>query len=262
MNIEAGVVHVAISHPRLDLDAGAHARALEARFERADGCVRSRLVLARKDRQDRCGHALEFGKEFRYGRTTIQLTIRSPNPKKKSSYRYRVLVSTDMQAEMATILSDYDARGGVPESSFCQSNQGLAQRKRRKHKFVAQQMLTLLSQLAHNLVIWLKRWTTDALQRQATTEKKAGSDSLVQPLELAIKTISGFGIKRFVRQILGLSGTVIIKGSQVKRLVLHRLYPMIELTVRVIENGKVEFPNRSDAASTLGKLNPMVDAKH
>ncbi len=164
----------------------------------------------------------------RYGRATRQLAIRSPNPKKKSSYRYRVLVSTDMQAEMATILSDYDARGGVPESSFCQSNQGLAQRKRRKHKFVAQQMLTLLSQLAHNLVIWLKRWTTDALQRQATTETNAGSDSLVQPLELAIKTISGFGIKRFVRQILGLSGKVIIKGNRVTRLVLHRLYPMID----------------------------------
>jgi len=164
----------------------------------------------------------------RYGRTTIQLAIRTPNPKRNGDWLYRVLISTDMQASMATILVDYDARGGVPESSFCQSNQGLAQRKRRKHKFVAQQMLTLLSQLAHNLVIWLKRWTTDALQRQATTEKKAGSDSLVQPLQLAIKTISGFGIKRFVRQILGLSGTVIIKGSQVKRLVLHRLYPMIE----------------------------------
>jgi len=164
----------------------------------------------------------------RYGRTTRQLAIRTPNPKRKGNWCYRVRVSTDMQASMATILVDYDARGGVPESSFCQSNQGLAQRKRRKHKFVAQQMLTLLSQLAHNLVIWLKKWTTDALQRQATTEKKAGSDSLVQPLQLAIKTISGFGIKRFVRQILGLSGTVIIKGSQVKRLVLHRLYPMIE----------------------------------
>ncbi len=37
VDIEASVVHVAISHPRLYLDAGAHARALEARFERADG---------------------------------------------------------------------------------------------------------------------------------------------------------------------------------------------------------------------------------
>ncbi len=164
----------------------------------------------------------------RYGRTTRQLAIRTPNPKRKGNWCYRVLVSTDMQASMATILVDYDARGGVPESSFCQSNQGLAQRKRRKHKFVAQQMLTLLSQLAHNRVIWLKRWTTDALQRQVATETNAGSDSLVQPLELAIKTISGFGIKRFVRQILGLSGKVIIKGNRVKRLVLHRLYPMID----------------------------------
>ena len=115
----------------------------------------------------------------------------------------------------------------MPESSFCQSNQGLAQRKRRKHKFVAQQMLTLLSQLAHNLIIWLKGWMTESLQ-QTPAENSADSHSLSEPLKLAIKTISGFGIKRFVRQILGLSGTVIIKGTKVKRLVLHRLYPMID----------------------------------
>ena len=164
----------------------------------------------------------------RYGRTTRQLAIRTPNPKKKSSYCYRVLVTSDMQAEMATILVDYDARGGVPESSFCQSNQGLAQRKRRKHKFVAQQMLTLLSQLAHNLIIWLKGWMTLSLSQHLSTFNNEDSHSLSQPLKLAIKTISGYGIKRFVRQILGLSGKVIIKGNQVKRLVLHRLYPMIE----------------------------------
>ena len=37
VDIEASVVHVAISHARFYLDAGAHARALEARFEHADG---------------------------------------------------------------------------------------------------------------------------------------------------------------------------------------------------------------------------------
>ena len=37
VDIEAGVVHVAISHARFYLDAGAHACALEARFEHADG---------------------------------------------------------------------------------------------------------------------------------------------------------------------------------------------------------------------------------
>ena len=61
-----------------------------------------------------------------------------------------------MKADMDSLLHDYDARSGAPESSFCQDNQGLAQRKRRKKNFVAQQMLTLLSQLSHNLIQWLK----------------------------------------------------------------------------------------------------------
>jgi hypothetical protein len=34
-----------------------------------------------------------------------------------------------------------------------------------------------------------------------------------------------------------------------------------ELTVRVIKNGKVEFPNVSDAAPTLQPSNPTIDAK-
>ena len=34
-----------------------------------------------------------------------------------------------------------------------------------------------------------------------------------------------------------------------------------KLTVRVIKNGKVEFPNLSDAAPTLEPSNPTLDAK-
>ena len=172
----------------------------------------------------------------RYGRTTRQLAIRSPNPKKKGNYCYRVLVTSDMAASMATILVDYDARGGVPESSFCQSNQGLAQRKRRKHKFVAQQMLTLLSQLAHNLIIWLKGWMTSSLSQHLSTFNNEDSHCVSQPLKLAIKTISGYGIKRFVRQILGLGGKVIIKGNRVKRLILHPSYPLIARIITALQS--------------------------
>ncbi len=78
-------------------------------------------------------------KPHRYGRTTRQLAIRKPN--KKGGYRYVVLVITDMEADLLTLLGRYDARSGVPESMFCQDNQGLAQRKLRKQKFEAQQML-------------------------------------------------------------------------------------------------------------------------
>ena len=171
----------------------------------------------------------------RYGGKTRQVAIGTPNPKRKGGWCYRVLVTSDMQDDLATVLQDYDLRGGVPENSFCQSNQGLALRRRRKHRFVAQQMLTLLSQLAHNLVRWLKGWMTDALERQIPAESNAESHLLSQPLKLAIRTIKGYGIKRFVRQILGLGGRVLLKGTKVKRLVLHPSYPLIDRIITALE---------------------------
>ena len=112
-------------------------------------------------------------KPHRYGRKTRQLAVRKPNPKKKSGFNYVFLVVTDMTTDMLTLLQSYDARSGVPESTFFQDNQGLAQRQLRKHQFEGQQMLMLLSQLAHNLCQWLKRWMVDALAAKAQMEQYA-----------------------------------------------------------------------------------------
>jgi hypothetical protein len=56
-------------------------------------------------------------KPHRYGKKTRQLAIRMPK-KKGDGYKYSVLVITDMNADINTIVSDYDGRSGVPESSF------------------------------------------------------------------------------------------------------------------------------------------------
>ncbi|MDE0298372.1 MAG: hypothetical protein OXN17_07045 [Candidatus Poribacteria bacterium] len=114
-----------------------------------------------------------------YGRTTRRLAIRKPN--KKGGCRYVVLVITDMQADLLTLLGRYDARSRVPESMFCQDNQGLAKRKLRKQKFEAQQMLCLLSQLAHNLIRWVQRWILDVLETNRQIEAHA-RQMLSQPL--------------------------------------------------------------------------------
>jgi hypothetical protein len=60
-----------------------------------------------------------------------------------------------MDSDIQTTIDDYDNRSGVPESSFCQDNQGLGNKKHRKRGFEAQQMLMLLTQLAHNLIRWI-----------------------------------------------------------------------------------------------------------
>jgi hypothetical protein len=170
-------------------------------------------------------------KPHRYGGRTRQLVIRMPN-KKGNGYKYIVLVTTDMRADIHTTVSDYDGRSGVPESTFCQDNQGLGMRKRRKRSFVAQQMLILLNQLAHNMIRWMQRWLMTAVEHSSVehsaaeeiTAKSSSSDDCVAPV---VKTLNGLGMKRFVRQILSLSGRVVMKKGKVLRVIINPLYPLI-----------------------------------
>jgi hypothetical protein len=175
-------------------------------------------------------------KPHRYGRKTKQLAIRMPK-KKGDGYKYSVLVITDMNADIDTTISEYDGRSGVPESTFCQDNQGLGMRKRRKRSFVAQQMLTLLNQLAHNLIRWMQKWLMNAVEdsaEQSPADSQTWDDELHHssnpvPEHIApvVKTLNGFGMKRFVRQILSLSGKVVMRKRKVLGIILNPLYPLI-----------------------------------
>ena len=119
---------------------------------------------------------------------------------------------------IVTILDD--ERGGVPENLFCQDNQGLAARKRRKHRFFAQQTLMHLTQIAHNLVLWIKQWQIDAIDFakrcddwifdimqkwniEGVDTKKWVSDTQ--------EMLRQRGIKRFTHQLFALSGTLSFK---------------------------------------------------
>lgn len=55
----------------------------------------------------------------------------------------------------------YDQRGGGVETAFKQDNQALGIKKRNKKRFEAQQMLTQLNALAHNVLVWSKAWLTE-----------------------------------------------------------------------------------------------------
>jgi hypothetical protein len=171
-------------------------------------------------------------KPHRYGRKTRQLAIRMPR-KKGDGYKYSVLVATDMDADIQTTVTDYDGRSGVPESVFCQDNQGLGMRKRRKRSFVAQQMLMLLNQLAHNLIRWMKKWLMRAVEQSTADcpssddESEHPSDSASQDVGLVVKTFDGLGMKRFVRQILSVSGRVVMDKGKVLHVILNPLYPLI-----------------------------------
>ena len=83
----------------------------------------------------------------------------------------------------------YDGRGGGVESTLKGDKQGLGLTKRNKKRFEAQQMLTLLGSLAHNLIVWARGW----LRPQAPK-------------------VRHYGIKRMVRDVLQVSGRLVVDG--------------------------------------------------
>lgn len=67
-------------------------------------------------------------------------------------------LAADCSALWLTYVHCYDQRGGGVETSFKQDSQALGSKKRNKKRFHAQQMLTQLNALAHNVLVWAKRW--------------------------------------------------------------------------------------------------------
>ena len=169
----------------------------------------------------------------RYGSKTVQVAVRTPN--NKGGYTYSVLVTTDTQATLAEIVTHYDKRSGVPESTFCQDYQALSMRKRRKAGFEAQQVLVLLSQLAHNLLIWCKWWLAEAVAASEVRGEKEtapkGSASMTQTID----TIQSRGIKRLLREVLWVSGEVRFKNKKVVSIILNPLYPLIDRIITAFQ---------------------------
>jgi hypothetical protein len=100
-------------------------------------------------------------------------------------------------------------------------------------------MLILLSQLAHNLIQWIKDWMIKALQQQEKMQRKAeqmiqsfqqatNEANLNGQIQLAIKSITERGMKRFVRQIFAVSGIIVSRKGEIQRIVLNPLYPIVD----------------------------------
>jgi hypothetical protein len=160
----------------------------------------------------------------RYGRRTRQLSIRKTT---KKGYTYSVIVTTDFDSDILSIVSDYDARGGIPESNFCQDSQGLSNTARRKHSFLAQQMLMLLNQLAHNMIRWIQNRLTESVLQTSDELSYDSSEPQVIEKAVVIKTLKERGMKRFVHQILSVLGKVTLKAQRVCKVVFNPSYPLI-----------------------------------
>jgi len=121
-------------------------------------------------------------------------------------------------ADPATILlayvSLYDQRGGGVETSFKGDHQGLGSTKRSKKRFEAQQMVVQLGTLAHNVVIWARRWLTQT----------------GRPAKLR-----HYGILRMVRDVFHVSGFLVFDAlDQLVEIVLNQAAPLAPVLVELL----------------------------
>ena len=107
-------------------------------------------------------------------------------------------------AELLAYVYFYDGRGGGVETTLKGDKQGLGMTKRTKKRFEAQQMLTLLGSLAHNLIVWARGWLRSE-----------------QP------KLRRYGIMRMVRDVLQISGRLVVDGmGHLVTIVLNQAAPL------------------------------------
>ena len=92
----------------------------------------------------------------------------------------------------------YDGRASIETASIKGDKQGLKLTKRRKFSLAGQEMLILLAQLAHNLVIWAKDW-----------------------LEVEEGGLAEYGVQRVVRDLLAIAGRVVFREGQIVKVQMN-----------------------------------------
>ncbi len=169
------------------------------------------------------GHDREVGwvtEPHAYVKPTRQLGLRHRKKNGKWSYHVLVFNLTDemlfrlcdrpmpqklQQVDMMlAALHAYDRRGGGVETQNKGDKQGLGLSHRNKHCFAAQEMLVLLGQLAHEVVIWTRN---DLARVEPRLEK--------------------YGIHRTLRDALQIDGHIErnLEG-QIRHIVLNERHPL------------------------------------
>jgi hypothetical protein len=119
----------------------------------------------------------------------------------------------DREKVLVAYMQLYDERGGAIEIEIKESKQGLGISKRNKKSYCGQQMVMLLGTLAHNLVVWAKRW-----------------------MVAGVPKIKKYGVKRMVRDVFAVSGFVEINdGDEIKRVVMNKAAPLARSCAKCLD---------------------------
>jgi hypothetical protein len=139
--------------------------------------------------------------------------------------------ATAEQEPLAQATQDlYDLRGGGVETSYKGDKHGLGLSHRNKKRFGGQQMLTLLSSLAHNVLIWARSWLFEDHQ---VAPPQSGDDDLLpedacMPADPQAK-LRRYGIKRLVRDVLHLSGCLHFRRGKIVAITFNQAAPLAPL---------------------------------
>jgi hypothetical protein len=141
----------------------------------------------------------EVTTRVRYGRRVQTLALKWYTS--SDGERYALLLHTLDQLSPAQVAQLYDARGGTIESDIKQDKLGLQLLRRRKQCWHAQEAWVILSDLAHNLLIWSKDWMF------------TGS------------SLDSYGLLRLVQDVFVIPGSLEFKGDKLVKVSLQKTHP-------------------------------------
>ena len=134
-------------------------------------------------------------------RPCAQYAVRTPSKDKPGGYYQAVLFTSRTELGMQELVDHYDARAGM-EADIKGDKRGLGLGVLRKQKLAAQQVVVLLGQWAHNVLLWARRWLAQGSPR-----------------------LAAFGIVRLVQEVCAVPGRVKLTAAGVTRIRLRPAHP-------------------------------------
>lgn len=123
-----------------------------------------------------------------------------------------VAPQTDAARLLAYVYA-YDRRGGGVETALRDDKQGLGLTKRNKKRFEAQQLLTMLGTLAHNVIVWARLW-----------------------LSVQQGKVAHYGMVRMVRDVFHITGQIGLDArGHVVEIVLNQAAPLVRGIVKALQ---------------------------
>lgn len=134
-------------------------------------------------------------------RPLLQYAVRTPSKEHTSGYYHAVLFTSRTDLSMQELVDHYDGRAGM-EADLKGDKHGLGLATIRKHRLAAQKIVILLMQLAHNVLLWARRWLSKTVPR-----------------------LDDYGIVRLISQVWAIPGRLKLTNQQVQRIRLRPAHP-------------------------------------